>query len=249
MCHAEVPEGQVTPNVDRQDIAISIGENVDMPATLFSVDSGGPGIVLNTDIHGPSPFYICLASRLAVAGFSVLLPDFFFRQGPAAGPDLESAFARRKSLDEAQTVRDLDAATTWLKDKIGGDRVGSLGFCMGGTYSLDLASLRDDLVTVSYYGFPEPQATLVMPPPRPLDLVDDLSGPVLAFWGEDDHGIGVEVPVRYATRAEKVNSEFSYEIVAGVGHAFLGHSQLDDPEDTGAKTWKRTIEHFQRHLV
>uniref|UniRef100_A0AAU3H5C7 Dienelactone hydrolase family protein n=1 Tax=Streptomyces sp. NBC_01401 TaxID=2903854 RepID=A0AAU3H5C7_9ACTN len=170
------------------------------------------------------------------------MPDFFFRQGPTARPDRESAFARRELLDEELTVRDLDAAVQWLRMETGSARVRSLDFCMGGTFALDLASLRDDMVTVSYYGFP------LMPPPKPMDLVDELRGPVLAFWGEDDRGIGPDTVHAYTARASKANPGFTGEVIPGLGHGFLAAARIDDAADAGGATWQRTLTHFADHL-
>ncbi|ROO87611.1 dienelactone hydrolase [Actinocorallia herbida] len=248
MCHTEVPEGQETPVVDRSEVRVPVAGGEAMPGTLFTGGRAGPGIVVIADIHGPSPFYEALAARLAGAGHTVLLPDYFFRQGPVAGPDLESAFARRARLDEARTLRDLGDACGWLAERTGAARVGSVGFCMGGTFALDLASARGDMVTVAYYGFPVPQPTIVMPPPRPIDVVESQRGPVLAFWGEEDHGVGLDHVREYAGLAEKANPEFAYEILPGLGHGFLAKARIDDHADPGGRTWHRVLHLFDEHL-
>lgn len=139
-------------------------------------------------------------------------------------------------------MRDLDAAVQWLRMETGSARVRSLDFCMGGTFALDLASLRDDMVTVSYYGFP------LMPPPKPMDLVDELRGPVLAFWGEDDRGIGPDTVHAYTARASKANPGFTGEVIPGLGHGFLAAARIDDAADAGGATWQRTLTHFADHL-
>jgi dienelactone hydrolase len=119
---------------------------------------------------------------------------------------------------------------------------------MGGTFALDLASTEDDLTSVAYYGFPVPQATLASPPPRPLDLVDDLRGPVLAFWGDQDQAVGIEHAHDYAQRAATANPAFEHEILPGLGHGFLGAAVLDDLADPGGATWARTLAFLQTNL-
>lgn len=248
MCHTDVPAGQTTPVVDRTEIHVPLANGESMPGTLFTDGREGPGILVVADIHGPSPFYASLAARLAGAGYTVLLPDYFFRQGPTAGPEIEAAFARRGKLDEEQTLRDLDDACGWLAGRTGGARVGSVGFCMGGTFTLDLASARSGMVTVAYYGFPVPQSTIASPPPRPMDVVGNQRGPVLAFWGEEDHGVGLDHVRTYTGLAEKANPEFSYEILPGLGHGFLAKAKIDDHTDPGGRTWHRVLHLFDAHL-
>ncbi|MEE4495259.1 dienelactone hydrolase family protein [Streptomyces sp. BE230] len=248
MCHTEVPDGQTTPLVDRTEIHVPVANGEAMPGTLFTDGREGPGILVVADVHGPSPFYEALAARLAGAGYTVLLPDYFFRQGPTAGPELQHAFARRGKLDERQTVRDLDDACGWLATRTGTAQVGAIGFCMGGTFTLDLASVRSEMVTVAYYGFPVPQPTIVMPPPHPIDVVESQRGPVLAFWGEEDGSVGLDHVRAYTGLAEKANPQFSYEILPGLGHGFLAKADIDDHADAGGGTWHRVLHLFREHL-
>ena len=93
---------------------------------------------------------------MAAAGFAALLVDFYFRQETGLLETREAAFARRRRLDENQTLRDLSAAVDWLKQRTGlvDGRIGTVGFCMGGTFVLDLAAMRSDVATVAYYAFP-----------------------------------------------------------------------------------------------
>ena len=126
-----------------------------MPSLLAEPEGGPRGAVLViNDVFGRSPFYENLARRLATAGFVALDPEYFFRQGPLAQPTREAAMARRGRLDHAQAVVDLNAALDHLKEKIGGGRLGTIGFCMGGTFVMQLAARRDDLASVCFYGFP-----------------------------------------------------------------------------------------------
>lgn len=247
MCHTEVPGGTTIALPAHRAVEIAVPSGESMPATLYVGRKARAAVLLIADIHGPSPFYETLASRLAHAGLAVLLPDYFFRQGPAGG-DLAAAMERRRGLDEQNTLHDLSAAADWLGAEFATPRVGVLGFCMGGTFALDLASTREDLVTVAYYGFPVPAETIVTPPSRPLDLVGSLSGPVLAFWGDQDKGVGLDNVHTYIAAARDANPDFDAEVLEGHGHAFLVRSDLDDPADAGGATWARTLQHFRTHL-
>ncbi len=234
--------------MDEQTITIPVGGGETMPATLRVGRNARTAILLISDIRGPSPFTEDLASRLALMGFAVLVPDFFFRQGPVE-PDIESAKARRKLLDESQSLLDLDAAVDWLRAEFAGPRAGCLGFCMGATFALDLASSRTDLVTVAYYGFPVPPRTMAVPPPRPIDLVATLTGPVLAIWGDQDPGVGMENVHAYIRAAQHSGAEFEAELLPGLSHGFLARADLDDPSDPAAATWRRAAAHFRTHLA
>jgi carboxymethylenebutenolidase len=248
MCHTDIPPGQSAPDVDTEEVVVPLAGGEEMPCLLATDKEPGPGILVAPDVHGRSPFYEHLTGLLASHGYTALLADFFFRQGPLSEPGKEAAFARRGQLDETQSVADLDQALDWLKDKSGTDIVGIIGFCMGGTFVLDLASTRKDLAGVAYYGFPVPQAQLKQPPPHPMDLVSDLSGPVLAFWGDQDEVVGMEHAKKYSELAAKADPAFESEIIPGLGHGFLGDADLDDPKDAGGSTWARTLNFFNGNL-
>jgi dienelactone hydrolase len=248
MCHTDIPPGQPTPSLPTDEVQIPVGADEAMPALSIGA-ADAPAVLIVGDVFGRSPFYEHLAALLAADGLQSLVPDYFFRQGPleTAG-DYPQAFARRARLDETNTLEDLRAAIAWLRARSGRTTVGIVGFCMGATFVLDLATGQDDLVAVAYYGFPVPQATLVSPPPRPIDLVDGLRGPVLAFWGDQDDTVGLEHARAYIERARAVDPAFEAEIVPGLGHGFLGSAPLGAPADPGAATWSRAVSHLHAHL-
>src|SRR5262249_29865721 len=140
-------------------------------------------------------------------------------------PNYEAAFARKAALDERQALRDLSGAVAWLRaqPRFAGRRVGTLGFCLGGTFVLDLAAARDDLATVFYYGFP---AGAPGPPtdtgaPRPLDEVDRMTGPILGFWGERDERVQMDDVGALAAALAARGTEFEHTVYPDVGHGFL----------------------------
>ena len=249
MCHPEVPAGQSMPDVQRQEVAIALASGERMPALLARPEGGeGPGVLIVNDVFGRSPFYENLAARLAAAGCVAVDPEYFFRLEKVEPGDREAAFARRSRLDEAQTVRELIQTIDWLKQQPGvrGDRIGTIGFCMGGTFVLNLAAERQDLATVCFYGFPA--GGLV----KPLDQVDRVKGPILAFWGDQDTGVGIDNVEKYASALKQRNIEFDYTVYPGLGHGFLSASRLDPDHEAYEKAcdaWTRTIDFYRKQLA
>jgi carboxymethylenebutenolidase len=249
MCHPEVPAGQPTPHVVADAAQIPLSDGQGMPATVARPVGGtGPGVLIIHDIFGRSPFYENLAARLATAGFVALLPELFFRQGPLRERSLEAAFARRAQLDEVCSLDDLEAAVGYLR----AERVGVVGFCMGGTLALNLAARRDDLATVCYYGFVagESHASARSAPP-PIDQIDRMSGPILGFWGDQDPGVKMTDVARFASRAAQRGLRFEHAIYPGLGHAFMAQSGLDPHHPAyqmACESWTRALDFFRAHL-
>lgn len=223
-----------------------------MPAYLARPRQAAIGAVLLAhDIFGMRAFYEGLAQRLAMAGFAALAPDFFFRQGRAADASVEAAVARRTRLDEPLALEDLAAALTWLRQSADyHGAIGTLGFCMGGTFVLDLCAREPDLVTVSFYGFPVPQASLAMPPPRPLDLVRDMRGPILAVWGEHDNYVGVEHVQAFDRLGAEAGLDLEIQILPGLGHSFFTSETARDAAaaQRARDAWQYALAFLHRHL-
>ncbi|MDQ6919245.1 MAG: dienelactone hydrolase family protein [Candidatus Dormibacteraeota bacterium] len=254
MCHPEIPHGHTAPEVDRLEVEVPlIGKLERMPALICRPQTGaGAGVLVVGDIFGRTPFYEDLAGRLALAGFTALLPDYFFRQGPLPEPTREAALARREKLDQNQTLVDLSQAIDWLHlQPFAAGKIGTIGFCMGGTLVLDLAAERDDLATVCFYGFPAGSGG-PGGPPAPLTVADHMSGPILGFWGDQDTGAGMDKVERLAELLKARGIEFEYTIHPGLGHGFMAASKLDpahEAYDAACRSWTRTVEFYRTHIA
>jgi dienelactone hydrolase len=253
MCHPEVPVGQPTPDVVTDETRIPLRGGQVMPAMVARPEGGsGPGVVIVHDIFGRSPFYENLARRLAMAGFVAHLPELFFRQGALRERSLELAFARRAQLDETVALEDLCATADTVKREPG-ERVGVIGFCMGGTLALNLAARRVDLATVCYYGFVAGEAhPSARSAPAPIDEIDRMAGPVLGFWGDQDPGVKVADVAHFADLAAQRGVAFQHTIYPGLGHAFMAQSGLDPKHPAyqmACESWSRTLDFLRLHLA
>jgi carboxymethylenebutenolidase len=249
MCHPEVPAGQPTPVVERDEVDILLPGGEEMPALLSRPERGpAPSVLIAADIYGRTPFYESLAARLASAGFEALLPDFFFRVGPLAEQTREAAIERRKRLDGNGALADLRAALAWLRRRPGaGARVGTLGFCLGGTFVLKLAALEDDLATVCYYGFPAGPTE----PPTPIEMAERMSGPILGFWGDQDAGVGMDNVAELGRRLAASGADYQHRVYPGIGHGFLAASRFDETTDAyqaACESWTMSLELWRQHL-
>jgi carboxymethylenebutenolidase len=247
VCHPEVPAGAPIPDVRVEDALIPV-EDGNMPTLLALPERlPAPGILVINDVFGRSPFYDQLARRLAQAGFVAVTPEYFFREGSLPEPTRDAAMARAKQLDFKRWGRDMSAATDWLRGRreVNG-RLGTIGFCMGGTQSLLLAARREDIAaTVSYYGFPADARTDA----SPIDLAPKMHGPILGHWGDRDEGAGLDNVEKLRAALEAAGVEHEFHIYPGLGHGFLKAS-LEDEKTPGYEqacvSWRRTLEFYRR---
>ncbi len=250
MCHPEDVDASI-PGVLREEVEVSLASGERLPGLCCRPETGrGPGILLISDIYGRTPFYEHLAERLADAGYIALLPDMFFRLGPLPEVSRDAAFARWDRLDEQQALSDLESAVGWLRQHAGSrtSTVGQLGFCLGGTFALDLGTRLGDLVTVCYYAFPKSRSGPNQAP-RPIDIVGSIQGPILSFWGDADY-IDLDEVREFSDAVRSHGINYEDEIYPGAGHGFLS-GLVEDSDNSGAAkdSWSKALDFYAAHLA
>lgn len=118
-----------------------------------------PGVVMITDVLGLRPVFRQMGKRLAAAGYSVLVPNVYYRSQKApliSGPfdfsnpaDREKLAAPRALLTPDNVTRDCSAFIDWLdgqKTVNTAARIGFTGYCMGGAIVVRAAAARPDRV-------------------------------------------------------------------------------------------------------
>lgn len=123
------------------------------PAALSVPEGDGPwpAIIMFPDAGGMRDVMRQMGQRLSSLGYVVLVPDFYYRNGPYDPVDMRTAFSNRESAEKIMNmmrgysadmvVRDAEAFVDYLdsipEKKPGG--VGTTGYCMGGRLSLQVA--------------------------------------------------------------------------------------------------------------
>jgi carboxymethylenebutenolidase len=136
-------------------------------------------------------------------------------------------------------AEDLLGAVEYLKSRpeVDGDRIGSIGFCMGGAVSGYLATLSPDLrAAVIFYG---------QNPPR--ERVPDIQACMLGIYGGEDHRITDAVPELEEAMREAGKS-FEYHIYPGAPHAFFNDTRQNYREEAARDAWQRVLEFFEETL-
>jgi dienelactone hydrolase len=171
-------------------IEFSGADRAGLSASLVLPQTGRRGvaaIVLLPAIAGVNDYVGRVAQRLAAGGFAVAILDYFAREGRA--PDVSTPAAidvAVASLPDRRVIADACALVGALREHeaIDPERIGSLGFCIGGMYSLMLSAETSDLsASVNYYGSVRYATTSSQKPVSPFDRVKDIPGPVpRTFW-------------------------------------------------------------------
>lgn len=164
-------------------ITLPSGTEAEIAEPMDTDDSSSMGLVIAPDIFGLRPLFDDMVVRLAsVWSMTVVAVDPF--PGLVLGEAVEPRFAAVPTLDDDIMLRDLVEAA----DATGCDRVGLLGFCMGGMYCFKAARSDRFAKIASFYGMITlPEAWKGPAQGEPLDhLAVGHPERVLAIIGELD---------------------------------------------------------------
>jgi carboxymethylenebutenolidase len=227
-----------------------------------TVDRAEParGIVLAHDVYGPRTA-LEAGERLAERGFAVCLPDLYGRgelPGPAPSADdpappwsADEIGAAIAGLPDRRAVGDLDAAAAELvaRGLAERDRVGALGFCMGGNlaYLLGCTSTRVHAV-VDLYGRIVYRELDANKPAQPLELALNLSAPFLGLFAGRDPGIPVADVERLRAVLSQAAKDFDIVIYPDAEHGFAHSRRGTFHADAAADAWRRVFAFLDEHL-
>jgi carboxymethylenebutenolidase len=148
----------------------------------------GRGLVIAPDIMGLRPLFDDLCARLAIEHrWAVCAVEPFAGQESLSLDDrLATGVA---ALDDDRQLGDLVAAADVLRERTGVERVGVLGFCMGGMYAFKAAGTGRFDRAVAFYGMIRlPEHWVGSGQREPLEhLSAEGRCPVLAILGGRDH--------------------------------------------------------------
>jgi carboxymethylenebutenolidase len=210
-------------------------------AMLYTPAGKGPfpALVVIHEYWGLDNWVKDQASKLGDQGYFALAVDLY-RGKVAMTPDVAHELMR--GLPEDRAKRDLHAAFEFLQSQpnVKKDRIGSIGWCMGGGYSLDVALQEPSLAAdVINYGHLATDA----------DALQKIHAPILGLFGAQDHGITPDDVHKFEESLKKLGKKVEIKIYADAGHAFENPNNKDGyrAADT-ADAWQRTISFLAENL-
>jgi carboxymethylenebutenolidase len=200
----------------------------------------GPGLIVIQEWWGLTTHMARTADRLAAEGYVALAPDLY---GGTTTHDEAEALQLLLELPVERAARDLRGAVDYLlaREEVVGDTVGVIGFCMGGSFALQLAVQEGNKIAgvVAFYpvGY--------MP-----DNYEGLQAPVLIHIPDGD---AINPPNLAEELDEKISTDTGTKPEIDhypAGHAFLNEENLLGTFDEGQAriAWDRTVAFLRAHL-
>lgn len=179
------------------------------------------------------------ADRFAGQGYVALAPDLY-RGKVAKDPD--EAHELMRGMPEDRAMADLKAAFAYLatREDVDPERIGVIGWCMGGGYALALATSEPRVrATVMNYG------RLV----TDQNAITKIGGPILGNFGAADRGIPAEDVKAFGANLTKYGKLGDIKLYEGAGHAFMNPNNKQGYDAAAAQdAWGRIDGFFSRTL-
>lgn len=182
----------------------------------------GPGLVLLQEIFGVNAHIRAVCEQYAASGFVVLAPDVFWRRRPRVelgydGADRDRALALMQALQPAEVEADLATAVAALRARpevrasTAGQRVGALGYCLGGRLAYVAAATAGVDAAVAFYGGGIDAA---------LGLAPRIGCPIQFHWAGDDPHIPPEAVQRVHAAFDGHRAPAEFHVYPSARHGF-----------------------------
>ncbi len=198
-----------------------------------------PAIIIIHEWWGLNDWITASAGRLARQGYITLAIDLY-RGRTTSSPDEARKLSGGVPKDRA--TQDLKAAFTYLKGRkdVLGNKIGAIGWCMGGKYSLlGALNIPDLAACVVCYGQLVTDSALAAKIPCPI----------LGIFGEQDRVIPPADVRAFEDACKAAGKWIEVKEYAGAGHAFMNPSNKDGYREEATKdAWSRIENFFASNL-
>ncbi len=239
---------------DLQDVTFGLSTGGEGRGRLAMPAGEGPwpGVLVLHEIMGLNEDMDRIAGRFARAGYAALAPNFF---GEGLRPFcILRAIAELRGPEAAKPggpFEILSAAQSCLATQVGVDRerIGVVGFCMGGGFAVLHAARSEIGVVGTFYGDVPPQAEALEGIP-----------PLVGGFGARDRifGPGAE---RLKTHLKALDVTHDVRVYPTAGHSYMSpHNdwiarlgamspmKVGYHEDAAEDSWERMLRFFAEHL-
>ena len=201
-----------------------------------------PGILAIHEWWGLNENIEAMARRLAGEGYQVLAVDLYSGQ-TADTPQQAKQLVQEVANNPFGAEANITKAYNYLTEEKQANAVGSIGWCFGGSWSLETALLfpQELDAAVIYYGGQIGEAT--------TEELSSLEMPILGIFGEEDSSIPLETVEEFESTLDELDKTAEIQIYENAGHAFANPSGQNYVPEAAEEAWSATIEFFNEYLA
>ncbi len=244
-------------DITTEKISIPVSGGNTMGGYLARPSAGGtyPAVIVYMEIFGVNAHIRDVTERVAREGYVALAPDYFHRTGPGVEYEyteegMGKGMTLLGQLKADEMVDDAKATLQALRARgdVNGDKVGCIGFCIGGHMTYLTACETDVSCAASFYGggiaAPEGPGGAV----STIGRTAKIKGKILCLFGDKDAFIPSDQveSIQAALADGGVNHETV--VYPGADHGFFCDVRDGFQQDAAADAWKRVKEMFHTEL-
>ena len=199
-----------------------------------------PGLIVIQEWWGLNDNIRTMTRRLAAEGYTALAVDLYDGQ-VAETPDEARTLVQAAIQNSERLTQNVVAAHNYLVEAQQAPKVGSIGWCFGGSWSLNTAlALPADLdAAVIYYGGQISTDPAILEP---------LQMPVQGHFGALDTNPSPDTVQAFETALNNLGKDTEIYMYEGANHAFANPSGTRYNAEAADLSWQRTIAFLKQHL-
>ncbi|NJN58084.1 MAG: dienelactone hydrolase family protein [Leptolyngbyaceae cyanobacterium SL_5_9] len=199
-----------------------------------------PALIVIHEWWGLNDNIRMMTERLAGEGYTALAVDLYngeFAEDPQTARSLVDSVSQNPQLAQ----ENLRQAYQYLEGEQSATAIASLGWCFGGSWSLNTALLLPDQLdaAVIYYG-----GQLETDPAR----LSGLEMPILGIFGALDDNPPVETVREFEAALQSLDKSVEIYVYPGADHAFANPSGMNYDPEAAEDAWERTTAFLEQHL-
>jgi len=198
-----------------------------------------PGLIVIHEWWGLNDNIRQMTDRLAGEGYAALAVDLYGGQ-VATDPQQAQKIMQSVMKDTAPGEENLRQAYNYLETQQKAPKIGVIGWCFGGGWSLGTALLLPDKIdaTVIYYGFVESDK----------EKLAKLQMPIVGFFGGEDKAIPMATALGFQKALQELGKQAEIYLYDGADHAFANPSGGNYNAEAAQDSWQKTTAFLAKNL-
>jgi len=222
------------------DISVPRSNGKDVMASFLAKPEGAgnfPAIIVIHEIFGLNDNIREITRQFAEQGYVALAADLFSNRNRMVCMMQIVHGMLIRPLNNSM-LADLKSSVAFLQKQpnVDANRIGTVGFCMGGAYALQLAITDKGMKAASvFYGAN----------PKPLEAVAEAC-PIVGSYPDKD--FTTQAARELETRLTQYNVPHDIKIYDSTQHSFYSQQRTSFEVEASKDAWQRMLSFFEKHL-
>ena len=231
-------------NHEFNTVKVSDGTEIDLYTAFPEGEGNFPAIIVIQEAFGVNHHIRNVAEKYCKEGYAVVSPDIFHRTGrllDLSYNDFSKVMPHYQAVTNEGLAADLKASYDFLQqqDNVVKDKIGSVGYCLGGKVSFLANAVLPLSAAVSYYGGSLEQLT---------GMAADLHAPHLFFWGGLDKHITPDKVDAVIDAVKAAGKDYTNVVISYADHAFSCDERPSYNALASKEAWAHSLAFFDNRL-